>query len=903
VAFDSFEAADLEFSLVGELSVSLGSLLNSGPFRPGTLPAKSVWSVARLIVAVDPGGISPDLDDLRKLASVTGVSRVNLASSITCDYLEQNGDLVCRGEPALAAEDLVEQRLSFSFTGLTPDLLNKLQTLPLEKLADIGRLPWAADLRLKNLRLEAIDHGLVDKLHAWAANHGLAKDELRLELKRGISRPPEELAALDQWGRLQDSLGDFIDRPERLALEMTPAITLAELINMDVGDQEAINELGLGVSLNGGPAIALTFGLGDRAPSLASNRPPAPSGAPSKTAPDAPAKTPPSGTPKTPAAEPVPGEDLPDPNAREMASALADRELASALAEGKAALTMALDRLFQPGRWSVGSMAIDPETSALVAESLLAELPGEGLGPLAAKRITLRGAAVPNEIRRVLYAVDWVDQPATELVDELAIEELIIPINSSDATGEIRAGSARIRKAAMGPGGPDTIVTAMGFWSNLDLSRVVVGDIEANMVSGESGESATLAISSVELVAPAMGRNRIDPPGPLEDPLEFLRGLSADEVRLGGLALSAASPHGNLTLAVGALTVSEAAGLKAIHKSLDNFRYEVIRLGDGRPSASLSIKTLDLAGLDPSSLLSRLEPDYRALVAAGQSPMAALIDRLSEAGSYLRSLDALSPPVALDSLELEGARYASGELAVTLDRLEATGPWRPGTVAPTQRVEFQGRLEFPETSAQAPPDSLEGLLGVSSAPFSGSWRVVHDPKGATLTWTLSPLLALEGQGSLEGGLALQGVTGELVGFLSLIPDDEPERALFVPGFDALAMSSATLSLGSPEAIKRLMSVAGPEPAARAAAAERLASIAVDLLAPKTPGRAVLVADLREFLESPDRLALALKPREPLKLSFLARDDTDWRRILDSLDVTLTVNRRAPFLLQTRPTTD
>jgi hypothetical protein len=100
-----------------------------------------------------------------------------------------------------------------------------------------------------------------------------------------------------------------------------------------------------------------------------------------------------------------------------------------------------------------------------------------------------------------------------------------------------------------------------------------------------------------------------------------------------------------------------------------------------------------------------------------------------------------------------------------------------------------------------------------------------------------------------------------------------------------------------------MSVAGPSRAARAAAAERLASVAVDLLAPKTPGRAVLVADLREFLESPDRLALDLKPREPLKLSFLARDDTDWRRILDSLDVTLTVNRRAPFLLKTRPTPD
>jgi hypothetical protein len=765
VACDSVEAADLEISIVGEVSVTLGSLLISGPFRPGTVPAKSVWSVAQFIVAVDPGGFSPYLDELRQLASFTGLYRVNLSSSITCDYLAASGDLDCRGAPTLAAEDLFEQTLSLSLSGLTPDFLKKLQTLSLENLADLGHLStWAAGLRLKSLRLEAIDHGLEDKLYALAGNYGLTRDKVRRELKREFSRALEELVSLDQWGRLQAALSDYIDQPRRFALEMAPAITLAELINMDLEDPKAINALCLGVSVNGGPAIALTYGLGDRAPSLAATRPPA--------APGAPAKTPPSGIPKTPPAEPAPGDDLPDPGAREMASALADRELASALAEGKATLTMALDRLFQPGRWSVGSMAIDPETSALVAESLLAELPGEGLGPLAAKRIILRGAAAPNEIRRVLYAVDWVDQPATPLVGELSIEEIIIPINAGDATGEIRAGSARVRNAVMNPGGPDTIVTAMGFWSNLALGRMVLGDIEATM-SGEGGESATLALSSVELVAPAMGRGRIDPPGPLEDPLAFLRGLSADEVRLGGLALSAASRYGTLTLDVGALTVSEAANLKAIHKSLDNLRYEVKRKASGRSSVALSIKTLDLAGLDPSSLLARLEPDYRALIAAGQSPMAALFDRLADAGSYLRSLDALSPPVALDSLEREGARLANDELAVTIDRLEATGPWRPGAVAPTQRVEFQGRLEFPESNAQAPPDSLEGLLGVSSAPFSGSWRVVHDPKAATLTWTLSPLLALEGQGTLEGGLALQGVTGELVGFLSLSPAKSP----------------------------------------------------------------------------------------------------------------------------------
>jgi hypothetical protein len=896
IGYESVQITNLLAGLDNEITVKMISAFNKGPFKPGRLPARAESNITGFSVTLHRGGILPLLDEARMIAGYLGLDSVTLNHDLKCDYQEGMGSLSCAGGPILALEGLFEQRLSFSLTGLTTALLDQLATLAVEDFSDIRYFPRASNLILSNLKIEMVNLGLVDKLYNLGNPYGFDKVAIQREMRGYVEGLLPLVARFDQIERLQEDLLAFIDSPKSITLEMRPKIPIPKLLSFSVhSDQQSFNEFGLSVSVNGRPQIPLTYGLGSRAPTT--------SELPPKIAP----------------IEPAPPQSDPEAAARESARAQAEQDAAqkaaASLAEQEAILSLVLDKLFQPGRWQAGKTSLDRGTGTFVAEEISAQLPGDLTGPLSIGKISWTRAADHEAIWRVLFTTDWSNQPKTPLFDNLRLEAVSIPVSEAQASeGELRIEQIKVSWAQMAAGGPSVEKSAMGLWSHLVLGEIDVDNLALELlVDPKSNESIALSLANIGAASLTFGNNfslpaghQVSPAGPLEDTLGFIKGVAAEEARIGGLDLSAASSDGALSLKIGALSLNGLKNLAATHQSLDEVAFELSRLGNSPAKATFSLGRLDLAGIDLSELSSRFDPYYQTMISRGTRATEALLNTLKNIERHFRLFDAFSPPFALDSLDLERASFSDGRLVYLLDRLEATGPWRPGLLPAAQKLEFSGSVSLfgdPADSGEAPasssPEALEAVLGGRSFKYSGRWLGVFDEAKNALTFSLSPLANLEGQAQIQAEIALQGVTKELVGFLHQIPVDEPERALYVPGFESLAVTSASLSLESPQIIKRLLAVAGSSQAAQDAAADRLSRMLVGALGPGAPGQALLIADLKEFLLKPDRILANLRPRKPFPLSSLIKSGADWRRVLDALDATVTVNRRTPLNVKTR----
>jgi hypothetical protein len=903
IGYDSVEITNVLAGIDNEITFRMISAFNKGPFKPGRLPAKAESKVSGFTVTLHPGGILPLLDEIRVTAGYLGLDSLTLNHDLKCDYQEGMGAFSCQGGPLLALEGLFEQRLSFSLTGLTPALLDQLATLAVEDFSDIRYFPRASNLFLNNLKIELVNLGLVDKLYSLGNPYGFDKTAIQREMRGYVEGLLPLVARFDQIDRLQEDLLVFIDSPKSISLEMRPKVSIPKLLSFSVhSDQQSFNDFGLSVSVNGRPQIPLTYGMGAKAP----------------TTTELPPKLPPS--------EPPPSQSDPEAAARESARAQAEQDAAqkaaASLSEQEAILSLVLDKLFQPGRWQAGKTSLDRATGTFVAEEISAQLPGALTGPLSIRKVSWTRAADHEDIWRLLFASDWSNQPKTPLFDNLRVEGLSIPVNEAqESEGELRIEQVKVSWAQMAAGGPSVEKSAMGLWSHLVLGEIDVDNLALELlVDPSSDQSVALSLANIGAASLTFGQTgalpsglQASPAGPLEDTLEFLKSVAAEEARIGGLDFAASSPDGSVALKIGALSLNGLKSLAATHQSLDEASFELTRLGTSPSELSFSLGRLDLAGLDFSELSARFEPDYQNLVSKGVPPLGALAEVLSNLGRYFRLFDAFSPPFALDSLDLEKASLSDGNLVYFLDRLEATGPWRPGALPASQKLEFSGDVSIAEGSldnsggeaaaSPASPETLETLLGGTKFKYSGRWLGVFDEKTNSLTFSLSPLANLEGQAQIQAEIAVQGVTKELVGFLHQIPVDEPERALYVPGFESLAFSSASLSLESPQIIKRFLAVAGTTQAAQDAASDRLSRMMVGALGPNAPGQALLIADLKEFLLKPERILVNFRPRQPFPLSGLMASGADWRRVLDSLDATVTVNRRTPLNVKTRAAAD
>ena len=883
-AHDSYYLKDLSAAFGQEFSLKLDSVAVTGPFIPGKIPPKASGGFSGFTMTLNPKGTMPELSAARMMTSLIGLNSITWSADASCEYEAGSGTLACQGTP-FSISGLAEEKFSFTLTGLTPDLFERISKITLADIEDALSLPQAKNLRLAKYRQELVNLGLVEKLYDIGEFFGTDREAAKTIARGYITSLLPLEANFDQIDRLQTDLLAFINGPGRIAVELSPSIPLFDLGSINArNEKDAFNAMGLSVSINGRPAIPLTMGLGAAAP-----------------------KELPAASPKAQMAPP----EVDSGAAEREAAAKADAQKAATIvAQQEAILALVLDKMFQPGRWTSGKTAFDAVKGTFEAADIVAELPWELAGPMTIGKISWTKAAEHEDLWRVLFANDWANQPDTPLFDNLKAENIVIPVSDEEgAYGELKVQALRVERAQMTAGGPEPAKTAMDFWAHLFTGRVDIDNLAFELVVDQAaGQIIRLDFANLGATSLALGRGQKPPQGPGQDTLNFLKGVAAEEGRLSGLDFSAVSPDGSIDLKIGAMSVTGITRLASSHKSVDEARFEIKRSGAEAGQMAFSLGRLDLSGLDPAELIKRYEPDYRSLMASGTPAPQALAAVLFNLGGYLRAFDVASPPIAFVSLDIAAARVEAGQSAVTLSRLEATGPWKPGALPANQKIEFEGNWELLDPNdpaagdeAQLPPpapDSLEAIMGGRAATFSGRWLGEFNNRTATFTLSLdSPSLA-----SINSELAFTGVTPELISFLYQIPAGEHERALYVPGFDALSLTSAKITLSDPEVVSRFLNVAGSDPAARANTADRLAKTLVGLLGQGAPGQELVVADLREFLTKPDLLILAAEPKTPLPLSTMI-GASDWRGIVNSLNSTVTVNRRTPLLVKAQAASD
>jgi hypothetical protein len=246
----------------GGFAAVLGSL-SAGPFQARNPAPVTSTRLEGLAVTIPqaPQSVGGDLSKLFALMLDVGLDSLVFSHSAECRYEPGPGRLQCRAAPLSGEPRLGVANLLFSFTGLTPPVIETMAWHPSDLPRAVELEPAVGQAWLESARLELLNRELVDLAFGMAAR-AFGEDELRLRTSfaGSLSFISGLLAPGPDAGQLVDDLAEFIHQPRRLILDFRPAIPLVEVIRyFNAEAPENVNRLGFTVKVNDRRTIPIVF--------------------------------------------------------------------------------------------------------------------------------------------------------------------------------------------------------------------------------------------------------------------------------------------------------------------------------------------------------------------------------------------------------------------------------------------------------------------------------------------------------------------------------------------------------------------------------------------------------------------------------------------------------------------
>jgi len=570
--------------------------------------------------------------------------------------------------------------------------------------------------------------------------------------------------------------------------------------------------------------------------------------------------------------------------------------------------SLALDRLFGPGQWSVQSH--ESSGDDLTVKGLTAKLPlTEGsTNTLTIESVFIKNLLSKDMMKALTVISKWGSKSDLVLAEALDIKGL--RKTSAGPEGEMEsltleegnlAGLKLVKAAPGAPTGPASFLRALRVggvgYKNL---RLAFKDQEAEAVASlESGALEDLSFDGD--IFPELAKvldDKIDPDGLYKE----MVGQSFKSLKVAGLKLDfkglapEARVQGSLSLA--GLEKTDVQSFKRVGAfKLNDFQSRVTD-GDGQVH-TFNLNGLDLKSLDIAAYLDKI---MAGLAKASDDPAAAediVMGQFTLADMFISA-------ISLEEASLTGLDLGvPGLFTVKIAELGVTGPLRVGEIP----ASVKSRLKGLEISLSGDPQAEEGtpsrnLHELSQTMFGRkSWALdfeadnAYDGKGL-LTSRLSNL-AVKDLFALSFSSTLGGLTPARLEKFKTIPLNELQPAVMNPDelLGDVSFNALNLKYTDQGLIDLILEIQARDSGQTAADLKNTLLAQAGAVLPALGAQYVKDSQsvsriVLDFLNAPQSLEIDLKSAPPLTFAVFQSLAADPAALLDALNITLSGNGEA-----------
>jgi len=571
--------------------------------------------------------------------------------------------------------------------------------------------------------------------------------------------------------------------------------------------------------------------------------------------------------------------------------------------------TLAMDKLFGPGQWSVQSH--EGSSGGLSVKGLNLKLPSgldiEGLGqPLAlsADSVFIRKLPSKSQMENLVSLADWQGRPETLLADLMRFQGFRIQ-GEGDFETKLEIEELKLERMKLAQAGEAGPAGEAGFWKAFHLGGVDYKNLNITVKSPEAEASAVVKSASFE----GLGFDGDVPSGLLSLPgldaiadLKILAGLNFKNLKAAGLKMDfqGLAPEAKLQAAISldALEETNVQAFKSVGAlKLTGFKS---RLTDDEGQViSLNLAEFSLRGLEAA--------DYLTKILAG---LAEAKDNLESAQILLAGqftlADFIVSPISLEEMSLTGLDLDFAGLAtVKLAEMKAVGPYRTGAIPPSAKSWVRGlEINLPGDPKAEPDTPGRDIYEFSQKLGRNSFNLETEVEGAYEAgkglWTtklnrfsVRDLFDLS-FGSSWGGLTLDRLekfknTPLSAFYLGAL---NPGDLLGDASFEAFNIKYTDQGL-----VDLIFNLRAAEEGGNVTGAELKdrtivkAGLMLMIGAQYLKNVEALSRPLLDFLKAPGSLEIDIKPSKPLTFSTVSAlgDEEDPLVILDALNITISAN--------------
>ncbi|MDR2443918.1 MAG: hypothetical protein LBE31_10420, partial [Deltaproteobacteria bacterium] len=790
IALKSLKLTDSKFSSRAIGQINLGSYSFSGPIAARTLAPNLAHRIENLSYTLPTSEDAHfDLQDFVDLASFLDIKTLNLNADYSCQFDQTQSAFVCSGQPFLALDNLFSLNFDCSLSGMTPRLIEMINTTSISDFDDLIYVPRFAELTLNSYRIELNNDQLADKIIDFLISEDYAsdKDELVADLLASVDYFFYDQLNIDDTPKLRNDIKNFILNPKKLVFEMKPNSPLVDLQYMEH------NDLNLTVAFNDQTPSAIEFLAFEQPDDVAP--PPVDQGDDTSISAN-------NGS-SVLIIPPDDSEEL-EQGEKEEVIQLSQEQLDSLSSEYEYFLADLLDYIFGDQNWQVEDGYYSPDNYYIATNITINLRRFLGVNQdVNIESINLYNASSAG-LEQLTNSGNWNKNSAGPLFDQLAINNISCNFEAmaADSTN-FSAKSLVFSDVSLKDSVGSSLPGILELLTHLKLGSVEVSEFVFDFLkSAPEKEINQASLNYFGLFGLKIGDESIKMPDPEDDPLGFIKQLGFDNVYFDDFSLYVSINNTLNEYKLRALTLNGWEGLYLANMVIEGSDYFYKSSDYTEPEVKVLLSRLAFYGFDLRTFFDRIQQanqnpnDYSKTF---DSPVYAIYDD----NSYMIS-DLLFPTIIYDNIETDGLSVDLDGFKFNLDRLRVTGPFKTPLAYGTMSSSYAGSVIVPRTLSGPYLEDLymyARLFGKRNFPFNGNIALNYDPEKGNLVYKAYPLLQSEDLFNLELEFEVKGLATSLIESLSKISIYNTNRLNVTEGFDQVGLSNLRLNYSGPQLVK------------------------------------------------------------------------------------------------------